>query len=772
MKNNPEDGQEEEEEFQVEPCPGFRTRSGSKSRSSTVTKSALFRSANTSSPHFNSRSNSPFVGSAGGGSIPRSRASVNGDNESRSSFVSEHFDMNSNVDSGPGPSGANYSSVNYDNFVNGRHPSPLPFDEQWNECPTTADLPPPPVLNKIPGVDHLPKAFDREDVVESMDITPPVLERMNESVEDAANKSIQVFELDDGNSKSSINSKACDPEKGGVNDVSIVEDDNSQDSAKNCPESFLKSPLRVLIKAAKLVNPVQFSLPPDFAPSVNLPGIAPKDPNHGNKATKSSSSVGSYLCQPSTSSGPPQKNKRKDHELDTNGLVPLPVKTCYYCSRSCRKAPLIQCDYCTSLFHADCLDPPLLSLPSTGRWMCPLHVEHVLDAKLLETPNLSERIKLWDRFSRKINQDGIKVDFLNKCSRDGCRSVKKSGIFPKIKGMFRFQNLVPTTIKTPIPDAVKAMYRHPPDKTPIRFDYIGTPDGVISKVIKGELSADEYSKKCTATAQEQEHWLQSVIALQSSIADYLSARDIQGRKVKIERVDKVEEESDSSFTDTDLSVDAINDISLLSTDAVKDVGSSEPDGDVMVAETEKVEQAKKADETSDPRPEEVKPKEVSLSTPSSKEEDIMSKLDDKLIKALALQRLQQLISGSPEKKSNIREMTQNQENQNSSEIVPLNRIKSEKSSSTVKKISLGDVRARAVLCPVFVKYQNNVSTAQGVNNGLRGSTSGPAFAMSYRSLKIGTSVDNDVVLTNYGHCNFVSAFHCCIFYDEVIKITN
>lgn len=46
-------------------------------------------------------------------------------------------------------------------------------------------------------------------------------------------------------------------------------------------------------------------------------------------------------------------------------------------TRSCRLAPLIQCDYCPLLFHMDCLDPPLTALPA-GKWMCPNHVEHLV----------------------------------------------------------------------------------------------------------------------------------------------------------------------------------------------------------------------------------------------------------------------------------------------------------------------------------------------------------------------------------------------------------
>lgn len=49
---------------------------------------------------------------------------------------------------------------------------------------------------------------------------------------------------------------------------------------------------------------------------------------------------------------------------------------CMPSHRSCRLAPLIQCDYCPLLFHMDCLDPPLTALPA-GKWMCPNHVEHL-----------------------------------------------------------------------------------------------------------------------------------------------------------------------------------------------------------------------------------------------------------------------------------------------------------------------------------------------------------------------------------------------------------
>lgn len=66
--------------------------------------------------------------------------------------------------------------------------------------------------------------------------------------------------------------------------------------------------------------------------------------------------------------------KKKPYELD-NGMVPLPVKLCFECHRSCKTAPLVSCDYCSLLYHLDCLDPPLASMP-TGKWMCPNHPQH------------------------------------------------------------------------------------------------------------------------------------------------------------------------------------------------------------------------------------------------------------------------------------------------------------------------------------------------------------------------------------------------------------
>lgn len=42
---------------------------------------------------------------------------------------------------------------------------------------------------------------------------------------------------------------------------------------------------------------------------------------------------------------------RKTYELDSQSLVPLPARVCFTCRKSCKKAPLLACDYCNLLFH-------------------------------------------------------------------------------------------------------------------------------------------------------------------------------------------------------------------------------------------------------------------------------------------------------------------------------------------------------------------------------------------------------------------------------------
>jgi PHD finger protein 12 MRG binding domain/PHD-finger len=120
------------------------------------------------------------------------------------------------------------------------------------------------------------------------------------------------------------------------------------------------TPLQELIRVARLLNPKQFELPPEMIEPFPFPGTERAEIIKNGRRVK---------------------NKRLV-ELDVHGCVPLPAKLCYACSKTCKKAPLISCDYCSLFFHQDCLDPPLTALPA-GRWMCPNHPQHFIVSNLL-----------------------------------------------------------------------------------------------------------------------------------------------------------------------------------------------------------------------------------------------------------------------------------------------------------------------------------------------------------------------------------------------------
>ncbi|KAG7478763.1 PHD finger protein 12 [Solea senegalensis] len=241
---------------------------------------------------------------------------------------------------------------------------------------------------------------------------------------------------------------------------------------------LLKRPFQLLIAAAMERNPTQFQLPTELTCTTALPG--------SSKRRRKEELLGKPF-------------RRPQHELDPNGLVPLPVKICFSCNRSCRLAPLIQCDYCPLLFHMDCLDPPLTALPA-GKWMCPNHVEHlVLNQKTL---SLSSRCQLFDQFQDRMSQHAVKLDFLRRVHRQNA-PIRRTTIQHNRK-----------TIK--VPDSIKSQYQNPP---PMLF-----PAGVHQLELVCSGVPERQPSRHLTTEAEQKEWLQDVIALQCSIMRHLSIK--------------------------------------------------------------------------------------------------------------------------------------------------------------------------------------------------------------------------------------------------------
>ncbi|CAF3397012.1 unnamed protein product [Rotaria sp. Silwood1] len=89
-------------------------------------------------------------------------------------------------------------------------------------------------------------------------------------------------------------------------------------------------------------------------------------------------------------------------------------KYCFICRKSSTNhIPSIHCDYCPLTYHLDCLTPPITSLPSsTDKWMCPNHIEPILDRYLLKKNKFStsERVKIYQQYSQ-IEHNTIIQDF-------------------------------------------------------------------------------------------------------------------------------------------------------------------------------------------------------------------------------------------------------------------------------------------------------------------------------------------------------------------------
>ncbi|GFO43226.1 PHD finger protein 12 [Plakobranchus ocellatus] len=278
--------------------------------------------------------------------------------------------------------------------------------------------------------------------------------------------------------------------------IQVKDDDSESTSSRSSSKSYRgkrqvhttgtetesEHPLKTLAKAARYMNPMQFDVGKEISCNVPLPGSSKR--MYG-KAVRN---------QP----------KKQAHELD-NGLVPLPAKTCFSCNKSCRVAPLIQCDYCPLLFHLDCLNPPLTSLPQ-GRWMCPNHVEHFLDSNLLKSQSLTERLRLWDRYTNLVDSHTVKLDFLNKIHRK--------------HPMFRFKRKLPPRPTIAVPPAIKDFYQNP---TVLLPDPPRPGPPTTNPITDLPGNRGTY----VASLDEQEEWLSGVVSMQASIAKYLAQKQIQ-----------------------------------------------------------------------------------------------------------------------------------------------------------------------------------------------------------------------------------------------------
>uniref|UniRef100_A0A182N626 PHD finger protein 12 n=1 Tax=Anopheles dirus TaxID=7168 RepID=A0A182N626_9DIPT len=514
-------------------------------------------------------------------------------------------------------------------------------------------------------------------------------------------------------------------------------------------ECKTNTPFDQLIEAARMLNPRQFELPSDMETYFPFPGTDKAD-KLGKRA-----------------------KLRKTHEYDGQGLVPLPARTCHSCGASCRKAPLVACDYCDLLFHQDCLDPPLTAMPTT-MWMCPNHVEQFVDAKMVTSVSATERIRLWNQYSSDIDPETVKTEFLRKVHRRNppfrlkqkLRQRTKITIPPAIEYHYLHRAPLLPSLSTFLRSRQENPTVHFQDVHPVRYD-----DDVLLQLVERELAAIEQADE----------------------------------RMGFERVNSDESDEDGGGED-DTKMD------------ISDGTEEKANGNELECTSESNSNAKTEENET-----------------STKQE--LEHLDPTVIRLLALQRIQQLIADHPEclvsstsngtsasQKDSIESLCQNDDLKKmplpselltkedieriASEFTLANGARKEKetrktdasdagvllekerslkallmqgavSDATVttstKKDGLAElterivhqavgqqIRVRAALTWIDLE-QDGYFAFEKVN-------ASDAVCMSYRSFTIGSGPGNDITLAKYGPCCSTSSRHAIIFYDEVTRM--
>ena len=161
--------------------------------------------------------------------------------------------------------------------------------------------------------------------------------------------------------------------------------------------------------------------------------------------------------------------------------------------------------------------------------MCPNHVEQFIDSKLVTSTRLSERLALWQKYARDpINVETVRMEFF--------RKVRSGKLFRRSKTL-KAQR--PQNMRIQVPPYIKALYKNPTSGFPLESH-----EPIKAKRPRKDLDED------------QEEWLKSVIALQSSIAQTETKKAEKPKKAKIT------EEDDSTDSECEMEFEASDEISV------------------------------------------------------------------------------------------------------------------------------------------------------------------------------------------------------------------
>uniref|UniRef100_A0A1B6BWY5 PHD finger protein 12 n=2 Tax=Clastoptera arizonana TaxID=38151 RepID=A0A1B6BWY5_9HEMI len=514
-----------------------------------------------------------------------------------------------------------------------------------------------------------------------------------------------------------------------------------------------------LVKDGGETNPVEFDLPQSMQIPITFPGTD-KASGSGTRSNK----IGTRRSSA----------KKKDYELDSQGLVPFPVKTCFVCSKSCKRNLLISCDFCPSYFHLDCVTPPLTS-PPTSRWMCPNHPEHFMDGNLLKSCSVTERLKVWDTFN-SIDHLQVKTDFLRKVHRKN--------------PPFNFRNRYAPAGTAMVPDSVKSKYEN-------RSSSLLTLANLALQIERQSLSNDrtagvESTSDCTSrstlppTPEEQNTMLSFVLGMNLEFLEKMASlvpeikepnrtdSDSGLSELTNETIINLRPNCDNIYFNgahkMNRMEECTGDIDIFNGDSVIEVSSENSfpflsNGEVRSKSDENHcddgQEDNSQGKSSDSQTHLIFKKEVNdfINTLESLPENwnanvLMNSLSNNVIRLLAFQRLSQIIDKTTHTEdivtaSNVETINSATAVNGSNDILPI--IKS--APTPPCGLPSYSVKLRATLEPLITSLTHPIIAV-----------------MPYRTLSIGTGLGSDVTLSQYRHCNFTSDRHATIYYDQHLHV--
>lgn len=490
------------------------------------------------------------------------------------------------------------------------------------------------------------------------------------------------------------------------------------------------TPFEELIRVASLLNPRQFELPTQMTENFPFPGSDRVESIKNGRRVKTKRLV----------------------ELDSHGCVPMPAKFCFSCNKTCKRAPLVSCDYCSLYFHQDCLDPPMTALPS-GRWMCPNHPQHFIDWNLVSSISATERMKLWDEYGAEpIDHEVVKLQFFRKIH------MKNPPFRSKLKRKVRDE--------VEIPEVIRYQYENPSKLLPSLRDVYRIDN--LKK--RGTNQIEDFKNELNEIDENLEELANARKRIKTIFEDQ---EDVHGLLIEPE-VEEIEDEKNT------LKSPKGRKSKSAAIDDKKEVEDNEP----------KIDNVEKQPEIEAVIKQEVPSKILSENELKAINEQLTN-LNEDTIKLLAFQRFIQIVNENPnfiqkfQDKSTASETVVEVAKWDTNRFpIPLpNKTEDEKSIrlretpfhlrndydrvhsvalSLEKPIKRSKIRSRAVF--TFANDYLSGRVWFSVAPNLESSVS-----MRYRNFAIGYGAENDLDLSRFGQCAYVSPKHATVFFDDVTK---